>query len=146
MPIVVIGASVATNVAFEYGYHRLQGRRASTKQLFIAAALGSIPLGKVRLLSKAGGKAVMHGRRLKKAGVGYRTQIKGSLAKMGSRDEVALHMRNTVPGFMIRLGKYHVKSHLAHAGLSRAYDRRFSRGDGMRTKRYIPRARPASGY
>ena len=146
MPVVVVGASVAANVAFEYGYHRLQGRRASNKQLFIAGALGSIPLGKVRLLSKVGGKAVMHGRRLKKAGVGYRTQIIGSVAKLGSKDEVALHMRNTVPGFMIRLGSYHMKSHLAHAALSRAYDRRFSRDDGMRTRRYTPRARPASGY
>jgi hypothetical protein len=123
VPVVAIGASVAANVAFEYGYHRLQGRRASNKQLFIAGALGSIPLG----------------RRLKKAGVGYRTQILGSLAKMGSKDEVALHMRNTVPGFMIRLGSYHAKSNLAHAALSRAYDSRFSRGGGMRTKRYTPR-------
>ena len=139
MPIAVYAGSVAASVAFVYGYHRVQGKRATTKQLVIAGALGSIPLGKVKLFSKAGGKAVAHGRRLKKIGVGYRTQLKGAVTKVGSRDEVARHMRNTVPGFMIRLGKYHVTANLAHRALSAAYDSRFPQRDGMKTKRFTPR-------
>ena len=101
--------------------------------------MGSIPLGKVKLFSKAGAKAVAHGRRLKKVGVGYRTQLRGAVAKVGSKDEVARHMRNTVPGFMIRLGKYHVKSNLAHRALGVAYDSMFPRRAGMKTKRFTPR-------
>ena len=137
MPVVVVYAgSAAASVAFEYGYHRLKGDRASTKELVIAGALGSIPLGKAKMLSKAGVKAAGHSRRLAKTfGIGFRDQVKGAVKTFGRHDEAARHLASTVPGFGLKLASYHVKSNLAHAGLGRAYDRMFPRRTSMRTKK-----------
>jgi hypothetical protein len=138
VPIVVVYAgSAAASVAFEYGYHRIKGDRASTKELVIAGALGSIPLGKAKMLSKAGVKAVGHSRRLAKTfGIGLRDQARGAIRTFGRMDESAKHLAATVPGFGLKLTSYHVKSNLAHAGLGRAYDRMFPRRTSMRMKTY----------
>ena len=50
MPIAIYAASVGGSVAFEYAYHRLQGKRASTKELAMAAVFGALPVAKLRVL------------------------------------------------------------------------------------------------
>ncbi len=51
MPVpIVYGAMVAGSVAIEYGYHRLSGDKATTKELVTAAAFGALPLSKLKLL------------------------------------------------------------------------------------------------
>lgn len=50
MPIAIYAASVGGSVAFEYAYHRLRGKRATTKELVTAAAFGALPLAKLRVL------------------------------------------------------------------------------------------------
>ncbi len=47
---LVYGAMVAGSVAFEYGYHRLSGDKATTKELVTAAAFGALPIAKLKLL------------------------------------------------------------------------------------------------
>ena len=47
---LVYGAMVAGSVAFEYGYHRLTGDKATTKELVTAAAFGALPIAKLKLL------------------------------------------------------------------------------------------------
>ncbi len=51
MPVPLVYAGmVAGSVALEYGYHRIQGEEATTKELVTAAIFGALPLAKLKLL------------------------------------------------------------------------------------------------
>ena len=47
---LVIAAGVAGSVAIEYGFRKLQGEKATTKQLVTAAVFGALPIAKLKLL------------------------------------------------------------------------------------------------
>lgn len=51
MPVPLVYAGmVAGSVALEYGYHRIQGEEATTKELVMAALFGALPIAKLKLL------------------------------------------------------------------------------------------------
>ncbi len=48
-PLVIAGG-VAASVSIEYGFRKLQGEKATTKQLVTAAVFGALPIAKLKLL------------------------------------------------------------------------------------------------
>ena len=141
---VVVGANVGANVAFEYGYQRLKGKRATTKQLVMAGALGSIPLGKVRFLGKHGYRAVRTSRGMNKLGISYKIQAGAAATMMhayANNAGVRKAIHESVAGLGARYVGYRVKHKLSSMVLSGAYDRTFGspRRGSMRTETYTPR-------
>ena len=136
VPIAIYAASVGASVAFEYGYHRLQGERASTKELVTAAIFGALPLTKLRVLKSpyryAKWRAYKHSDDLR------------HLVPLGKRlikSPVTRNMGKYAP----YVGAYYVSKPVIGYGVGQIKRQLFSTGYDLvigkkpKTKRYTPR-------
>lgn len=143
MPVAIYAASVGGSVAFEYGYHRLQGKRATTKQLVMAAAFGALPLAKLRVLKSPYRYAKWHAYK-------HSDDLR-HLVPAGTR-----LIRNEVKGNMGRLapyvGGYYITKPIIDYGTGKLKRTLFSHGYDIvvgtkpKTRKFTPGGRPASGY
>ena len=137
MPVpVAVAVGVGASVGFEYGYHRIQGKRATTKRLVMAGLFGALPLAKLRVLKTPYRAAKWHAykrsgdlRHLVPAGTRLiKDEIKGNMGKMAPY-----------------VGAYYITSPLISYGVGKTKRTLFSKGYDMvippkpRKKRYTPR-------
>lgn len=136
VPVAIYVASVGGSVAFEYSYHRLRGKEATTKQLIMAGVFGALPLAKLRVLKTpfryAKWRAYKH------------TDDLRHLVPLGTR-VIKNPVQRSMGAIAPYVGAYYVTSPLISYGTGKVKRELFSRAydlvskPKMRTKKHVPR-------
>lgn len=136
VPVAIYVASVGGSVAFEYSYHRLQGKTATTKELVMAGIFGALPLAKLRVLKTpfryAKWRAYKH------------TDDLRHLVPLGTR-VIKNPIKRSMGAVAPYVGAYYITSPLIRYGTGKVKRQLFSRAydlvspPKMRTRKYTPR-------